>query len=113
VAFFSPESCFFFCHNLDTNIIRNGLYGAYVGSYVGFEKELSKHHVCTSSSNQPLSQTRAVVVAVAVAITVTTVAVASGSGEGEGHDGGKGGGGHGCDNDRGSSNSSCGGSFGG
>jgi hypothetical protein len=57
---------------------ETGLYRAYVGSYVGFEKELSEHHVCTSSSNQSLSQTRAVVVAVAVVVMVTTVAVASG-----------------------------------
>ncbi len=89
---------------------ETGLYGAYVGSYVGFEKELSKHCVRTSSSNQPLSQARAVMDAVAVAVTVTTVAVASGSGKGEGHGGGKGGGGCGGNNDGGSSNGSCGGS---
>jgi hypothetical protein len=84
-----------------------------MGSYVGFEKELSEHRVHTSSSNQPLSQTRMVMVAVAVVVTVMTMAVASGSGEGEGHGSGKGGGGHGCYDDGNSSNGSCGGSFGG
>jgi hypothetical protein len=52
---------------------ETGLYEAYVGSYVGFEKELSEHCLCTSSSNQPLSQTKVVMVPVAVAVTVTTV----------------------------------------
>ena len=59
VAPFSQESRFLFRLNFLEPPQKSCLYGAYVGSYVGVEKEQSKDLVRTLTSNQPplISQT--------------------------------------------------------